>query len=79
MVAPAMPLTEQERLLVQVAQRGLPEAMPVLDEGGVPEKLPVLDPDGLARREAEAEVKFRAMMAARPEVETMMDEKGAIQ
>jgi hypothetical protein len=50
--APPMPLTEQERLLVQVAQRGQPA------------ELPVLDPDALAQQETRSEQVFEAVLAS---------------
>jgi hypothetical protein len=56
MVAPPLPLSQQERLLLQIARRGEPE------------DVPVLDPDELARREAEAEARFRARLAESPQV-----------
>jgi hypothetical protein len=53
--APPMPLTEQEKLLLQVAGRG--ENSPA----------PTLDPDQLARREAEAEAAFEASLGTFPD------------
>ena len=53
--APALPLTEQEKLLLRVARRG--ENSPA----------PTLDPDELARREAEAEAAFEASLGTFPD------------
>ena len=53
--APPMPLTEQERLLLQVARRGEPRAVPILD------------PDALAQQETLSEKVFEAFLAAAQE------------
>ena len=50
-----MPLTEQEKLLLQVARRGEPSPAPTLD------------PDQLALREAEAEAAFKRSLAKLPD------------
>jgi hypothetical protein len=50
--APPMPLTEQERLLLEIARRGEPKAAPVLD------------PDALARQETRSEQVFQTVLAA---------------
>jgi hypothetical protein len=53
--APPMPLTEQERLLIEVARHGAPKAVPVLD------------PDALARQETHAEQVFETVLATAQE------------
>jgi hypothetical protein len=80
--APPMPLTEQEKLLLQVAQRGATMPAPSLD----PKPAPMLDPDQLALREAKSEAAFQALLGtakkAEPELEQQnsdMDGKGESQ
>jgi len=50
--APPMPLTEQEKLLLEIARRGEPA------------QLTTLDPDLLAQREAASEAAFEALLKA---------------
>jgi hypothetical protein len=57
LVAPPLPLTQQERLLLTLARQGAPQ------------QFPVLDPDQLALQEAEAEARFRQLVAQGADVE----------
>jgi hypothetical protein len=68
--APPIPLTEQEKLLVQVAERGQPKPIPVLDA----KPLPMLDPDGMAKQEAQTEIHFQQQLVAQSaDVEQMIE------
>jgi hypothetical protein len=53
--APPLPLTDEEKLLLRLAQ------------GGIPKSVVLLDPEALAEREAKAEKDFRERMEQTPE------------